>query len=120
MTRNLRTIGKMVLSSLLLSTALAACTVGLDYTRPKTGLAPFHNAAYVSPAQGQVTPPLDRWWTGFNDPMPGHGRAARVESESRSRRRTRSGTASEGYGFRIERAASAHSGPRRLGPTPVS
>jgi hypothetical protein len=36
MTRNLRTIGKMVLSSLLLSTALAACTVGPDYTPPQT------------------------------------------------------------------------------------
>ena len=36
MTRNLRTIGKMVLSSLLLSTALAACTIGPDYTPPQT------------------------------------------------------------------------------------
>jgi NodT family efflux transporter outer membrane factor (OMF) lipoprotein len=59
----------MRLSGLLLSTALAACTVGPDYTAPKTELAPFHNAAYVTSAQGQSAPPLDRWWTGFNDPM---------------------------------------------------
>jgi outer membrane protein TolC len=69
MTRKLRPIGKMGLSSLLLSTALTACTVGPDYTPPKTGLAPFHNAADASPSQGQAAPPLDHWWTGFNDPM---------------------------------------------------
>ncbi len=69
MTRTFRTIGKMRLSGLLLSTALAACTVGPDYTAPKTELAPFHNAAYVTSAQGQSAPPLDRWWTGLNDPM---------------------------------------------------
>jgi NodT family efflux transporter outer membrane factor (OMF) lipoprotein len=69
MTRKLRTIGKMGLSSLLLSTALAACTVGPDYTPPKTELAPFHNAADASSAQGHSAPPLDRWWTGFDDPM---------------------------------------------------
>jgi hypothetical protein len=54
MTRKLRPIGKMVLSSLLLSSALAACTVGPDYTPPKTELAPFHNAADASSAQGPL------------------------------------------------------------------
>jgi hypothetical protein len=39
------TIGKAVLSDLLLSTALAACTVGPDYTPPQTEPAPFHNMA---------------------------------------------------------------------------
>ena len=51
MTRKLRIIGKMGPTSLLLSTALAACTVGPDYTAPKTELAPFHNAADASSAQ---------------------------------------------------------------------
>ena len=69
MTRKLRIIGKMGPTSLLLSTALAACTVGPDYTAPKTELAPFHNAADASSAQGHSAPPLDRWWTGFDDPM---------------------------------------------------
>jgi outer membrane efflux protein len=69
MTRKLRIIGKMVPTSLLLSTALAACTVGPDYTAPKTELASFHNAADASSAQGHSAPPLDRWWTGFDDPM---------------------------------------------------
>ena len=41
MTRKLRTIGKMVLSSLLLSTALAACTVGPDGTQPQVKPAPY-------------------------------------------------------------------------------
>jgi NodT family efflux transporter outer membrane factor (OMF) lipoprotein len=69
MTRNVRTITKMVLGSLLLSTALAACTVGPDYTPPKTELAPFHNVADTSTPGPHPAPPLDRWWTGFNDPM---------------------------------------------------
>jgi outer membrane protein TolC len=32
-------------------------------------LAPFHNDADASSAQGHSAPPLDRWWTGFDDPM---------------------------------------------------
>ena len=67
MIRKLHAIGKMGLGSLLLSTALAACTVGPDYTPPKTELAPFHNTAGV--AGGTTVSPLDHWWTGFNDPM---------------------------------------------------
>jgi NodT family efflux transporter outer membrane factor (OMF) lipoprotein len=66
MISNLRTITKMGLGSLLLGTALVACTVGLDYIPPKTELVPFHNAADSSTAGA---PPLDRWWTGFDDPM---------------------------------------------------
>jgi hypothetical protein len=69
MTRKLRIISKMGLRSLLLSTALAACTVGPNHTSPKTELAPFHNAADASSAQGHSAPPLDQWWTGFDDPM---------------------------------------------------
>ena len=69
MTPKLLTTSKMGLSSLLLSTALTACTVGPDYTPPKAELVPFHNAAYTSPTQGHTAPPLDHWWTGFNDPM---------------------------------------------------
>jgi hypothetical protein len=69
MTRKLRIIGKMGPTSLLLSTALADCPVGPDYTAPKTELAPFHNDADASSAQGHSAPPLDRWWTGFDDPM---------------------------------------------------
>ena len=39
MTRSIQTTSKMALSSLLLSTALAACTVSPDYSTPKTELA---------------------------------------------------------------------------------
>ncbi|MGO4722217.1 MULTISPECIES: hypothetical protein [unclassified Inquilinus] len=59
MTRKLRTTGKMGLSSSLLSTALAACTVGPDYTPPKPELAPFHSAADTSQTLGPAAPPLD-------------------------------------------------------------
>ena len=48
MTRSIQTTSKMALSSLLLSTALAACTVGPDYTPPKAELAPFHNLVDAS------------------------------------------------------------------------
>ena len=45
MSQNLRTTTAMRLGSLLLSTALAACTVGPDYTPPKTELAAFRVGA---------------------------------------------------------------------------
>jgi hypothetical protein len=60
MTRTFRTIGKMGLGSLLLSTALTVGPVGPGYTAPKMELARFHNAAYITPGQGQSAPPLDR------------------------------------------------------------
>ncbi|MDR6291440.1 hypothetical protein E9232_003974 [Inquilinus ginsengisoli] len=56
----------MGLSSSLLSTALAACTVGPDYTPPKVEFAPFHDGTDTSPTLGPTTLPLDHWWTGFN------------------------------------------------------
>jgi len=69
MTRRIRNIGNAVLSSLLLNTVLAACTVGPDYTLPSIKLTAFHNMADASSTQGNAAPPLDQWWTGFNDPM---------------------------------------------------
>lgn len=65
MTRRMQTTSKMALSSLLLSTALAACTVGPDYTPPKAELAPFHNLVDASTPQARPAPPLDRWWLGL-------------------------------------------------------
>jgi NodT family efflux transporter outer membrane factor (OMF) lipoprotein len=64
-----RAIATKGLAGLLLSSGLAACSVGPDYVAPQNTLAPFHNFATVSVAQGQPSPPLDQWWTGFNDPM---------------------------------------------------
>ena len=49
MSQNLRTTTAMRLGSLLLSTALADCTVGPDYSTPKTELVPFHNQVDVTP-----------------------------------------------------------------------
>src|ERR1700760_3582940 len=45
-------------------TALSACAVGPRYTTPKEALAPFSAAA---PKAEHAAPPLDRWWTGFDD-----------------------------------------------------
>jgi NodT family efflux transporter outer membrane factor (OMF) lipoprotein len=60
---------KTALSSLALSIMLAGCAVGPDYKMPQTELAPLHNGASVAEKKGRAVPPLDRWWTGFNDPM---------------------------------------------------
>ena len=56
---------KRLLAASLLTLSLAACAVGPDYQAPRTALAPFHS---VATGTGQ-TPPLDRWWSGFNDPV---------------------------------------------------
>jgi NodT family efflux transporter outer membrane factor (OMF) lipoprotein len=68
MNKNNTMTSRMGLSSVLLSLALQACAVGPNYVRPETKLLPFHNkvAALAIPA---ATPMLDRWWTGFNDPL---------------------------------------------------
>ena len=64
------TLLKAAVTSFLLTSGVTGCTVGPDYVAPKTELAPFHNLDAVT-ARKTVTPapPLDRWWTGFNDPM---------------------------------------------------
>ncbi|HMA48783.1 MAG TPA: efflux transporter outer membrane subunit [Magnetospirillaceae bacterium] len=54
----------------LLSLTLTACAVGPDYKTPETPLAPFQAGASVSArADRPAAAPLDRWWTGFNDPI---------------------------------------------------
>ncbi|ARP82968.1 RND transporter [Bordetella genomosp. 8] len=69
MKRSIQIAPKMALSSLLLSLILAGCAVGPDYKAPDTKLMPFHNASLVSAAGSSSAPALDRWWTGFDDPM---------------------------------------------------
>jgi NodT family efflux transporter outer membrane factor (OMF) lipoprotein len=68
MTRKSRLFAQLTLGSLLLSLSLEACAVGPKYTPPVSQLAPFHNQAATS-ATTTASAPLDRWWTGFNDPM---------------------------------------------------
>ncbi|WP_341962616.1 TolC family protein [Pseudomonas sp. RC10] len=60
---------KTALSSLALSVMLAGCMVGPDYVAPKSELTEFHNKASDQVKAGQQALQLDRWWTGFNDPM---------------------------------------------------
>lgn len=54
----------------LLSALLAGCAVGPDYKAPEIAMAPFHNAGVVASRETRLpAPALDRWWTGFHDPM---------------------------------------------------
>jgi len=60
---------KRVLAASLLTLSLAACAVGPDYQAPQMALAPFHAGAAAAARGTGQTPALDRWWSGFNDPV---------------------------------------------------
>lgn len=48
---------------------LASCAVGPKYRQPVTNVQPFHNAPAVQARKTvAAAPPLDAWWTGFQDP----------------------------------------------------
>lgn len=54
---------KRLLTALLATSLLSACTVGPDYRKPDVALtAAYHTSATIAPAQAQ-------WWTRFNDPV---------------------------------------------------
>ena len=56
------------LLSALLTLSLAGCVAGPDYVKPALpAAAAFHEAATLPAAAGRA-PPLDTWWTGFDDP----------------------------------------------------
>jgi NodT family efflux transporter outer membrane factor (OMF) lipoprotein len=69
MTRTYSHIGKAGAGILLMSLLLEGCMVGPRYKAPTPALAPFHNKVDVSAGNQTPAPPLDHWWTGFNDPM---------------------------------------------------
>lgn len=69
MSRNYCFIAKVSVSGLLLGLLLEGCTVGPKYRAPTPALAPFHNQVAASVSNAAAAPPLDQWWTGFNDPM---------------------------------------------------
>jgi NodT family efflux transporter outer membrane factor (OMF) lipoprotein len=60
---------KTALSSLAISIMLAGCAVGPDYVAPKTELAPLHNVTKAESDKKRPVPSIDRWWTGFSDPV---------------------------------------------------
>jgi NodT family efflux transporter outer membrane factor (OMF) lipoprotein len=60
---------KVSVSGLLLGLLLEGCTVGPKYKAPTPALAPFHNQVVASVSNAVAAPPLDQWWTGFNDPI---------------------------------------------------
>ena len=57
-------------SSLVLTLAAvltAGCSVGPRYKQPLVSLQPYHNAPAIESRTVTPAPPLDTWWTGFND-----------------------------------------------------
>jgi NodT family efflux transporter outer membrane factor (OMF) lipoprotein len=59
-----------VAASLAFAVALSGCAVGPDYVKPAPELTLFHNHVKSSTEQvATAAPPLDTWWTGFDDPM---------------------------------------------------
>ncbi|HEY3599016.1 MAG TPA: efflux transporter outer membrane subunit [Paraburkholderia sp.] len=57
-------------ASLALAAAISGCAVGPDYVAPAQHLSAFHNHIEVSKQpEAKAAPPLDTWWTGFNDAM---------------------------------------------------
>jgi len=62
---------RLKLGSVALGLLLGACAVGPNYVKPESKLIPFHNKVEApAPQTAAFTPPpLDSWWTGFNDPM---------------------------------------------------
>ncbi|MBS0480069.1 MAG: efflux transporter outer membrane subunit [Proteobacteria bacterium] len=54
----------IVLASLL---AVAACTVGPNYTKPEIAVPATYAGVQVTPAPGQAIDPA-RWWEAFGDP----------------------------------------------------
>jgi NodT family efflux transporter outer membrane factor (OMF) lipoprotein len=69
MSRNYSSIAKVSVGGLLFGLMLDGCTVGPKYQAPTPALAPFHNQVAASAASAVAAPPLDQWWTGFNDRM---------------------------------------------------
>ena len=68
MSRDYPLASKAGLSGLMLSILLGGCSVGPKYKAPTPALTPFHNSVDSSAAANASPLPLDRWWTGFNDP----------------------------------------------------
>jgi NodT family efflux transporter outer membrane factor (OMF) lipoprotein len=62
--------GRLAVSSVVLGLLLSACAVGPNYNGPPNiELNKLHNAQAVEGLNGNAaSPPLDAWWTGFNDP----------------------------------------------------
>src|SRR5260370_41280902 len=59
----------LYLAQAVIAFLVAGCSVGPRYKQPVTKLHPYHNApAIESRTAAPAVPPLDTWWTGFNDP----------------------------------------------------
>ncbi len=56
--------------AMLHAVSLTSCMVGPDYRSASIAVGGFHNASAVA-ARSTARPslPLDRWWTGFGDPL---------------------------------------------------
>ena len=54
----------------LLGLSVSSCSVGPNYKMPSMTLGDFHNASAVDERKAvKPAPPLESWWTGFEDPV---------------------------------------------------
>ena len=56
------------LAAITLGASISGCAVGPDYETPAMSLSSFHSVGGVLTRGNNSPPPLDTWWTGFNDP----------------------------------------------------
>jgi NodT family efflux transporter outer membrane factor (OMF) lipoprotein len=65
--RNRATIAAMAVA---MGMGVAGCAVGPEYQKPPIALEALHSAGAVAArSTGKPAPPLDAWWTGFDDPQ---------------------------------------------------
>jgi NodT family efflux transporter outer membrane factor (OMF) lipoprotein len=55
------------LAAITLGASISGCAVGPDYETPAMSLSSFHSVGGVLTRGNNSPPPLDTWWTGFND-----------------------------------------------------
>src|SRR5258708_2383806 len=60
-----RRTSAMMAITLIAGVSIVGCRVGPRYRPLTVALQPFHNAPLVVPSTS--APPLETWWTGFND-----------------------------------------------------
>src|SRR6185437_12238045 len=65
-----RSPGTIAAIAVAMGLGVFSCTVGPEYQRPPIALEAFHSAGAVAArSTGYPAPPLDAWWTGFDDPQ---------------------------------------------------
>lgn len=67
MSRARHSVSRRALGLIVIALGTNGCAVGPDYEPPAISLTKLHSVAGGT-AHASSSPPLDKWWTGFNDP----------------------------------------------------